>query len=112
MNDRPTKVIDLPSGKQAELKSYITAREYTALRDEMYKDVRMDADPTGEMHVKDLTGESIIKMERKAIEMVLVSYDGSTENCMERLLDGTPADYNFVVKEANEVTKGNFNQAK
>lgn len=112
MSERPTEIVNLPSGKTAELKSYVTAGERNAFRDELYKDVRMEADPTGEMHFKDLSGESLIKIERKTLEIVLVSYDDSAENCMERLLEGTPEDYDAIVKAANKVTGGNFNQAK
>lgn len=109
--DRETKEVVLPSGAKVSLYTYITARERNQFRDELYKDVRINMNPTGQNDMSGVGGESLLKAEHKALEVVMVSLNGSTENCIERLLDGSPQDYDAVVAAVNEVT-GTLSQAK
>lgn len=109
--DRETRKIKTPSGKEVELKAYLTARERNDLRSVYLNNMKVGAD--GEMPViKEIPGSIVEQSERKLIELAVVSYEGSPENILDRLLDGTPEEYDFVVAEANKIGKGNFPKAK
>ena len=111
MDNRPTKAITLPSGKIAELKTYVTARERNDLRDVFYRDLKVGAEG-GKAEIKEISGEVMSKAEAKLLQLILVSYDGSAESAYDRLLEGTPEDYDEVVREANKISGGNFPKAK
>jgi hypothetical protein len=106
---RETKKIKTPSGKEVEIKTYLTARERNELRAVFLKN--MEVDPTTNQ-IKEIKGSVIEEAERKILELAIVSYDGSSENIIERLLEGTPEDYDFVVAEVNKISTGNFMMAK
>jgi hypothetical protein len=104
MADRPTHEIELPSGKRAALKDYLTARERNELRRVFL---------TGETprpKISDLKGELLDAAERKLLELAVVSYDGNADNAVERILDGSPEDYDRIVADANKL--GFFKPAK
>jgi hypothetical protein len=111
MNNRETKKIKTPSGKEVELKIYLTARERNELRNIYLNEMKIEA--KGETPViKEIPGSIVEKTERKVIELTVVSYDGSKDNILERILDSLPEDYDFIVNEANKVGSGNFQKAK
>ncbi len=107
--DRENKIITTPSGKEAAIKTYMTARERNELRGAFLENVTMDP-VTGQPKVGDMAGALVVKGEAKLLEIMVVSFDGSAENITERLLDGSPEDYDFVVAEANKI--GNFKAPK
>ncbi|MBI4119240.1 MAG: hypothetical protein HY456_00145 [Parcubacteria group bacterium] len=107
--DRPTNKIKTPAGKEAELKTYLTARERNQLRSVFLEGVNITPE-TSQPKIGDLSGTLLEKAEQKLLELALVSYDGAPENAIERLLDASPEEYDFVVAEANKI--GNFKQAK
>jgi len=93
------------------LKSYMTARERNELRGVYLNNMKVGAD--GETPViKEIPGSIVEESERKLIGLTVVSYDGSQENILERILDSSPEEYDFVVAEANKIGKGNFPLAK
>lgn len=107
--ERETKKLKTPSGKELELKSYLTARERNELRGVFLKG--MTVDPTT-AQIKEIGGSVVEEAERKLLELAVVSYDGNLERIIDRILDGTPEDYDFVVAEANKIGTGNFQKAK
>lgn len=109
MSDRQTQKLTTPSGKEFELKTYLTARERNELRAVFLQNVSVDP-TTSQPKVKELAGELLEQAERKVLEIAIISYDGAAENIIERLLDGSPEDYDFIVAEANKI--GNFKQPK
>lgn len=116
MENRETKTLKTPSGKDAVLKTYLTARERNAVRASFLEGVKLTAadlaNPDAFKNASlQVSAAQITEANEKAnVEQVVVSYDGSAENILSRLLDGTPEDYDFVVAEANKV--GNFRLAK
>jgi hypothetical protein len=108
---RETKKITTPSGKEVEIKTYLTARERNELRSLYLKNAQVDVS-NGEQSVKGFTGAIVEEAEKKLIELMIVNYDGNAENISERLLDGTPEDYDFIVSELDKATKGGFQTAK
>ncbi|GIW70360.1 MAG: hypothetical protein KatS3mg101_1107 [Patescibacteria group bacterium] len=107
--ERETKKIKTPSGKEVELKTYLTARERNELRNIFLKGMTVEPSTA---QVKEISGELIEEAERKLIELAVVSFDNSAENIIGRILDGTPEDYDFIVSEANKISTGNFTKAK
>ena len=105
--DRPTHEITTPAGKVVILKDYITARERNEIRSVVAADVTMIE---GVAHLKEIKAGLLDAAERKVIETIVTSYEGSTENIVDRLLDASPEEYDFVRDEANKIS--NFQKAK
>lgn len=104
-----TKTIKTPSGKEVILKSYLTARERNELRGIFLRAMKIS--PSGEQ-TQEISGEVTEQAEQKLIELAVISYDGSAENILERLLNSAPEEYDFVVAEANRISAGNFQKAE
>ena len=109
--ERKTKTLQTPLGKELVLKEYVTARERNELRSILLGNMKFDTEGK-EIGQAELSGNTLELSERKMIEVIITSYDGSAENIAERLLDCTPEEYDFVVKEAMEINKGNLIAAK
>lgn len=109
--ERETRKIKTLSGKEVELKSYLTARERNELRNIYLSNMKVGIEEEVPV-LKEIPGSMVEQAERKLIELVVVSYDGSQENILERILDGSPEEYDFVVADANKIGKGNFPKAK
>lgn len=103
--ERETKKLKMPSGKEVELKSYLTAKERNELRAVFLSGMKLE----GGTQIKEIDGLVVDKAEQKLLELMVVSYDGSAEKIIERLLETTPEEYDFVVVEANKI--GNFQKA-
>jgi hypothetical protein len=109
--DRKTKKITLPSGKTAEVKEFMNAGERNELRNTFLKSIPIDpvtGQPKGDVFAADL----LEKGNQKLIEILVVSYDGSDERIAERLNEGTPEDYDFLIAELNKLSTGGFQKAK
>lgn len=104
-----TTTLKTPSGKEFTVKMALTARERNELRGVFLHNVGFDV-AQEKPKVADLTGELLEKAERKVIELAVTSFDDSTENILDRILDGTPEDYDYIVSQANAL--GNFKPAK
>ena len=109
MDIRPTTKHTTPSGKEYEVKTYLTARERNELRG-VFLNSTIVTPGAEKPAVPELTGSFLEKAEYKVIELAITTYDGSAEKILDRLLDGSPEDYDAVVGEAHKV--GNFTQAK
>jgi len=107
--NRASNIFTTPTGRAVNIKTYLTARERNALRSVFLESVSVDPG-SGTPKIADLGGPLLEKSEAKLIELAVISYDGSTENILGRLLDGTPEDYDFVVAESNKI--GNFTRPK
>jgi hypothetical protein len=105
--ERETKTIKTPGGKEVRLKTYLTARERNELRAIFLENMKFEG-----TQVKEIDGGVVDKAERKLLELVVVSYNGSAENIIERLLEERPEEYDFVVSEANKISTGNFPRPK
>jgi hypothetical protein len=106
--ERETKKIKTPSGKEVELKTYLTAGERNELRAVFLSGMKLE----GGTQIKEIDGGVVDKAERKLLELAVVSYDGSAERIVERLLNELPEEYDFIVAEANKISTGNFQQPK
>lgn len=117
MNDqRETKKITTPSGKEVELKTYLTARERNMIKDVFSNGMKIDLskiDPiTKKPVITEVSGNLLVKSTEKLLEIVVVGFDGSNENVMDRILDGSPKDYDYILEKVNEVNDGNLELAE
>jgi hypothetical protein len=111
--ERETKKITTPSGKVAELKTYFTAGETKELSLVFLKGMKLDYDSeTKKPIVKDISGSLMNEAENRAIELVVVSFDGSNENILGRLLELRTNEFDFIMKEINEITKPDEKKTK
>lgn len=109
--ERPIRKLKTPLGKDVEMKDYLTTRERNAVRAVFIKHSTFSTDGTMPK-VEHVSGEATEEAEGKLIETAVISYDGSSENVLGRLLDGDPQEYDFIVSEASSSIKGNFPTAK
>lgn len=109
--ERETKKITTPSGKVVELKTFLTARERNEVRKIYLDNMEIGTEKEAPV-ISKISGSLVEESEKKLIEMAVVSYDGSSENILNRLLDSTSEEYDFVVAEINKILRGNFPKAK
>lgn len=108
---RETKTVTTPSGTIVEIYTYLTAREATAIKEEMYKSMKIDL-KSGTPEVTDLSGQFMVEQEKKLVEMLVVSVNGDTANPLEKLMDMRDSDYQVVLTEINLSQKGNLAPVK
>lgn len=119
MNDQKTIQLVTPNGKALELKNYMTARERSVIRGIFVNDYKIDVTNILPNNIdnqpqqkREITGEQILKAEEKIIEILVTSFDESNENILNRIMDGSPEDYDFIVEETTKISKGNLETAK
>jgi hypothetical protein len=97
--DRQTKDLTTPNNHKVVIKTYITGREERAIRNVYLENI----DVTGQGTIKDIKADLVGKAENKAIEVLVVSVDGKTENLVDVVLDLRKEDYDFVIENINEI---------
>ena len=96
-----------PLGKQEIVfKKWITGGEQREIRNTIISQVEVSR--SGEITKGEtIKGNELVKLaENKAIECVIVSVDGKTENLVETILNMKVADFDYVMKIVNSVTSG------
>jgi hypothetical protein len=103
--ERETKTITTPGGRTVVLRSYLTGREENELKGILYADLKMNADDlqSGKMSITDIPASFVVKQEEKAIELLVVSVDGKSENAAQAVLDLPSSDYASIVDEINKL---------
>jgi hypothetical protein len=111
MQEQITKTT--PSGKEVIFKPYLTARGRNRIQNIFIKDKRIKM-VDGKPQVDDLTFSAEIgsRAAEELISSLVESFDGSEEKILDRILDGRPEDYDFIVEECNKIGMGNFQQPK
>ncbi len=122
MSDRPNQTLQTPEGKELVLKTYINAREFNEIKKSFLSAIKIDlTDATSEKAAQEAISEAAKQIsladiseanEQSAIKAIAQSYDGSADNIVERLLDASPEEYQFVTKEVQKVQTGGFKTAK
>ena len=96
------KTLTTPEGKELVVKEYITARERNRIRAVAMRNMQID--PATQQAVGFGSVEQYIEDgEKVLIEIGVVSYAGSDENILDRLLDSTPNEYDFVIEELGKL---------
>ena len=110
---RETKKITTAGGHEVEVHTYITGRE-----DEQIEDIfseQMELKMKGvkgavEQEISGIQGSVMKKMDHKAIELIVVSVDGKTENILNTLLDFDSKDYKEIKDYVKELRSGKKNE--
>lgn len=90
---RETYTVKTPGGHDVVLYTYITLRQTRAIRAFILESQRVDKD-------KPIMDE----IENMTLEFLVVSYDGSKDNLLERLMDAPKAEADFISKECGMIT--------
>lgn len=109
--ERETKEIVTPLGQnKIVIKAWLTGRERRAIRSVLLEGVSFSATSNEEENATpdyNFQGSALDKMQDKALETVVVSVDGKTENVLDILLDELKEqDFEFVLAEIDKVTGG------
>ena len=113
--ERETKTIKTPAGKDLVVKARASVRERNQLRGVLLRNSKLDGEAAaaGEVRISEIAGTATDEVERKAIELFVVSYDGKTDGIADTLLDSEDGkEYDFVVAEASKALQGAFPTAK
>ena len=102
-----TKEIITPIGEiKIVLKSFITGRESREIKGVYFKGVKFKMEgqtsKSEDIDMSKITEDS----ENKAIEVVVISVNGSEENKLDTILDMNVKDYDFVKNEVNKIING------
>ena len=120
---RPTKIVATPAGNEVEIKTYLTARERNEMRNVFLKNTKINPMAVKGSEVDfDIDGSVLDESQNTLIRTVITRYtftndEGEKENAsqpnviLEKLLDSTPEEYDFVLAEAGKVD-GNLIAAK
>lgn len=112
--ERETKKITTPSGREIDIKTYLTGREANQIKQVMLGEMTMDVE-TGTPSAE-ISGAFMIDQEKKLIEILVVSIDGDRGDkpgaITEKILDLRNEDYQFIIKAVNEIYSANLTQAK
>lgn len=113
--DRETKTLKTPAGKDLVVKARASVRERNQLRGVLLKNSKLDGEAAaaGEVKISEIAGAATDEVERLAIQLFVVSYDGKTDGVADMLLDSEDGkEYDFVVAEASKALAGAFTPAK
>jgi hypothetical protein len=105
MSDRQTKEFTTPSGHAIVLRTYLTGREAAEIKSIMLASLKMTMSDleSKKVDMGGLSGSVLVEQERKTLDSLIVSVDGSTENPVEKLLDLPSPDYDAVLKEIETI---------
>jgi hypothetical protein len=90
-----------------EFKDYITGRDEEDIQRPITS-VKFQIGVKGEGSGEINAGEAIEKSKHIAIQRVVLSVNGKTENVLDAVLDLHKDDYKFVMEEVDKVVKGDF----
>lgn len=101
--ERETKTLTTPGGKEFILKTYVTGREARQLQAIFLDKVSLKQTPEGQT-MEGLKGSAAAEAEDLAVKLIVISFDGSEDDLINRILDLPNTDTDFIKKTINEVT--------
>lgn len=110
--ERETKTIKTPLGRDIEIKTYMTLREKQEIQAIYLKGMKAEIGEKGTPQIKELQGDILNEAQRKLLELGIVSYDGSKENIVNRILDAPFHEGEFILKQLDEIFGSGFQTAK
>jgi len=108
MDQENTTTVETPGGHTVVLIGEMTGRIYRELKGMWFKDViieGVDSENPDNTKISGMKGTIMQEVENKAIELTVISVDGSTEKVMDKLVDLPLEDYNVVIQKINEMTQ-------
>ena len=113
--NRETTKLTTTSGKEVVVKTYLTARESNEIKRQMYDALKIDVSEAaipGAKVIKDIPASFMLDRERKMLEQVVVSIDGSTDGVLDRLLDLPAPEYEELLGRIGTLIGGDFQPSK
>lgn len=100
-----TQSFTTPLGKELTLKEYLTGREARDLKHAESSAMSLSFNmETQKPVISEVSAAKVeIKKEEIMITAAILSYDGSADNILDRLLDGPSVEYEFALAKANDV---------
>lgn len=108
LNDRPTKELALPFTKTSIVaKEWISGREQEYIEKPTTESVEVKPDSSGRVSFGKLDTNKLAESTHRAIETVVVSVNGKSENVLDAVLDLPAQDYNLVIGYIQDLLKKN-----
>lgn len=101
MSERETKVLKTKSGAEIVYKSWISGGENNQLQAVYLKDVKV----TAKGDIDSFNAMSEFEAQKKSIELLVVSVNGSKEKILETIEALPVADYDEVISALNAISK-------
>lgn len=94
-----------PGGKTLVLKDQLSARDFRDLRLFQERTFNMTLDiTTNKPNINSVNlGDTMAAKEELIIRLTVLSYDNQTDDIVNRLLNGSPSEYEFVLAEAEKL---------
>lgn len=110
--DRPTKTITTKNGHVVVLKEWLTAGENQEMQRVFLKSTKatfdkgaMRENPDSAFALDNLSGEAILDMQNKMIEVYVISIDEKTDDIVKTALSLRSEDYDEIIVSLNEEKK-------
>jgi hypothetical protein len=105
MSDRETYQFTTPTGTAVVLRSYLSGREASDIKNLMLSSLKMSMSDleNKKIDMGGISGDVIAQQERKTLDYLVVSVNGETENAVEKLLDLPSTEYDAVLKEIEKI---------
>ena len=111
MTERQTHEIVTPiSGQTIVCLDWINGREKQKIEGAMFKSIETSG--TGTNMKPKMSETMIARQENAAIDAVVISIDGSSENIVDTVLDMRVKDFDFVLKHAQQIVDGDLDEKK
>lgn len=109
--DRETHTIVTPvKGHIVILKSWINGREKQKIDGTMFNNISTEGE--GDQMRPKMSESMIASRENASIGCVVLSVDGNSDDVINQVLEMRAKDYEFVLKQVEEVIEGNFDEKK
>jgi hypothetical protein len=105
MTNRETKEITTPAGNKVVLRTYLTGKESNAIKALLYADMKINTSDaaSGKIALGDIPASFMIAQEHKALEFIVVSFNGDENSPIAMLEDLPETEYNAVLAEVNKI---------
>lgn len=104
--ERETRKFQTSGGHEVEMKTYLTFGESKAISDVYLEGVKVKLGADGKPELPTFEAQSNSRAQDKAIEILLVSLDGSVENVYQRVMDLPQKDGEEVIAAIEKLRGG------
>src|SRR5690348_14841577 len=99
--DRDTKQIEIGPHK-FQVKTYATAREHQAIQQAYFKGTKFDV--VGEKpNISEINPGVMFEVQQEMVRQLVVSFDGTTDNIVERCLDLPQEEFAALIPALDEI---------
>jgi len=112
---REIKTIETPEdGVEVKIYTYLTGREKREITNIFLSSAKLSINGTDEARIKadNFDGSVMNRANDKAIELLVHSVNGKTENKLDAILNMKVTDYEYVLEQINIVQQGDKKKVK